>query len=48
LRLTRSLSSRDIDELRHDVMAPRLVRVAAERHFAAEGAALRGSGPHFG
>lgn len=33
LRLTHLLSKRDADDLRHDVSAPRLVRVAAERRF---------------
>jgi hypothetical protein len=34
LRLTQSLSPRDLDDLRRDWAAPRLVRVAAERHLA--------------
>jgi hypothetical protein len=48
LRLTRALSRRDIDELRRDMAAPRLVRVAAERHLAATGTDSVGSRPHFG
>jgi hypothetical protein len=37
LRLIRSLSRRDIDELRRDFAAPRIVRVAAERHLSGAG-----------
>ena len=48
LRLTQALSRRDIEELRRDVAAPRLVRVAAERHLAAQGANFGGSRPRFG
>jgi hypothetical protein len=48
LRLTRSLSRRDIEDLRRDVLAPRLVRLAAERHLAAQGAAPHGIGQRFG
>jgi hypothetical protein len=40
LRLTRLLSRRDAEELRHDFAAPRLVRVAAERLLADAGASL--------
>lgn len=42
LRLTQALSHRDIEALGRDVSAPRLVRVAAERHLAATGGAFRG------
>ena len=42
LRLTLGLSQRDIETLGRDVSAPRLVRVAAERHIAAMGASFRG------
>jgi len=42
LRLLPSLSPRDIDDLRHDPMAPRLVRVAAERHPSVIGSAAAG------
>lgn len=48
LRLTRTLSRRDIDELRRDVTVPRLVRVAAERQLAAGGGSSAGSRTHFG
>ena len=48
LRLTQALSQRDIQELGRDVSAPRLVRVAAERHLAAKGAAFRGPGSRVG
>jgi hypothetical protein len=48
LRLTQTLSRRDIDDLRRDVAVPRLVRFAAERHLAAVGAGSGGSRPHFG
>ena len=48
LRLTHALSRRDIDELRRDIAAPRLVRVAAERHLAVAGAGLGGSRARFG
>jgi hypothetical protein len=48
LQLARALSRKDIEDLQRDVAAPRLVRVAAERHLAAQGAASRGSGPRFG
>ncbi len=34
LHLIRALSRQDVAELRHDAAAPRLVRVAAERHLA--------------
>jgi len=37
LHLIRALSRRDIDELRHDFAAPRIVRVAAERHLLGAG-----------
>jgi len=39
LRLIPSLSRRDIDELRHDPLAPRLLRVAAERRLSVVDAA---------
>jgi hypothetical protein len=48
LRLVRALSRKDVLDLWQDVAAPRLVRVAAERHLAAQGVAARGSGPRFG
>jgi hypothetical protein len=48
LRLARELSRRDLEDLRRDVAAPRLVRVAAERHLEAQGATFRGSRPRFG
>ena len=48
LRLTRELSRTDIDELRRDVAAPRLVRVAAERLLSSAGAGSEGSPPYFG
>jgi hypothetical protein len=38
LHLSPALSRRDIDELRRDFAAPRLIRVAAERHLAGAGA----------
>ncbi len=37
LHLIPAMSRRDIDELRRDFAAPRLVRVAAERHIAGAG-----------
>jgi len=46
LHLIPALSRRDIDELRRDFAAPRLVRVAAERLLAGAGAS--GSGARFG
>jgi len=46
LHLIPALSRRDIDELRRDFAAPRLVRVAAERHLA--GAGFGGSRTRFG
>ncbi len=46
LHLIPVLSRRDIDELRRDFAAPRLVRVAAERHLA--GAGFGGSRARFG
>lgn len=48
LRLTLALSRRDVELLRHDPMAPRIVRVAAERHLEAQGAGSVGRRPHFG
>jgi len=48
LRLTRSLSRRDVADLRRDIHAPRLVRVAAERLLEAGGPATVGPRPHFG
>lgn len=48
LRLTQALSQRDLDDLRRDMAAPRLVRVAAERHLTAAVAAHCGSRAHFG
>ena len=48
LRLAQELSRRDMEDLRRDIAAPRLVRVAAERHLAACGATFRGSRPRFG
>ncbi len=48
LRLIRALSRRDLNDLRHDVAAPRLVRVAAERRLASDGSDAAGSSPHFG
>lgn len=48
LRLTQALSRRDIEELSGDVSAPRLVRVAAERHLEAAGSGFRGFRPRFG
>ena len=48
LRLTRTLSRRDIDELRGDETVPRLVRVAAERRLLSAGAGADGSRRHFG
>jgi len=46
LHLIPALSHRDIDELRRDFAAPRLVRVAAERHLAGTG--IGGSRARFG
>lgn len=40
LRLIRALSLREIDELRRDATAPRVVRVAAERRLATAGSAF--------
>jgi len=48
LRLLTSLSRRDLDDLRHDPMVPRLVRVAAERHLSSAGPAPAGAAPRFG
>jgi hypothetical protein len=48
LRLIPALSRRDIDDLRRDVTAPRLVRVAAERRLAARGSDGVATRPHFG
>jgi hypothetical protein len=48
LRLTRGLSRRDIDDLRRDFAAPRLVRVAAERLLTRAGGGSAGSAPQFG
>jgi hypothetical protein len=48
LRLTQDLSRRDMEELRRDIAAPRLVRVAAERQLATQGATLRAARPRFG
>jgi hypothetical protein len=46
LRLTHALSHRDLLELQRDPLAPRLVRVAAERRLTGGGSApVR---PHFG
>ena len=46
LHLIRALSPRDIDELQHDFAAPRIVRVAAERHLS--GAAPGGARARIG
>jgi hypothetical protein len=48
LRLTLALSPRDVDLLRRDPAAPRIVRVAAERRLASYGAGQVGRRPHFG
>lgn len=48
LRLTHGLTRRDLDDLRHDAAAPRLVRVAAERQLASDGHVSSGIRPHFG
>jgi hypothetical protein len=48
LRLISALSRRDTEDLRRDVTAPRLLRVAAERRLAAAGAGALVSRPHFG
>lgn len=48
LRLTLAMSPRDTDELRRDLAAPRLVRIAAERRLATAEGDLRGFRPHFG
>ena len=48
LHLIQALSRQDIDELRRDFAAPRLVRVAAERHLAVAGAGFGGSRARFG
>ncbi len=48
LRLIPTLSRRDIEDLRRDVSAPRLVRVAAERRLAAAGADAAATRPHSG
>lgn len=48
LRLTRELSDRDIDDLRRDSAAPRLVRVAAERLLATADAGPDSSRDPFG
>jgi hypothetical protein len=43
-----ALSRRDVEDLRRDVSAPRLVRVAAERRLAAAGVDAVVPRPHFG
>jgi hypothetical protein len=48
LKLIRGLSRRDVLELHRDVMAPRLVRVAAERLLAGSEALRASSRPQFG
>jgi hypothetical protein len=48
LRSIRGLSRRDLDELRRDVAAPRLVRVAAERLVCRPEAGSAGFEPRFG
>ena len=48
LRLISTLSRRDIEDLRRDVTAPRLVRVAAERRLAGSGVDAVVARPHFG
>ena len=48
LKLIRGLSRRDIEDLHRDAMAPRLVRVAAERLLAGSHAHSAGSRPQFG
>jgi hypothetical protein len=48
LRLIPALSRRDVEDLRRDVTAPRLVRVAAERRLAAAGLDAVVPRPHFG
>jgi hypothetical protein len=48
LRLIPALSRRDVEDLRRDVSAPRLVRVAAERRLAAAGVDAVAPRPRFG
>jgi hypothetical protein len=48
LRLTQDLSRADLDALRRDPLAPRLVRVAAERRLEPEGADFRKPRTRFG
>ncbi len=48
LKLIRGLSRRDVSDLHDDVMAPRLVRVAAERLLAGSNPQPAGSRPQFG
>jgi hypothetical protein len=48
LRLIPALSRRDIEDLRRDVMTPRLVRVAAERRLSAAGGDAVAARSHFG
>jgi hypothetical protein len=48
LRLARELSPHDLDRLRRDGFAPRLVRIAAERRLSTAGAGDRGSRIHVG
>jgi hypothetical protein len=48
LRLIRALSRRDLDDLSRDALAPRLIRVAAERVLSAADGAVSASRPQFG
>ena len=48
LRSIQALSPRDLDELQHDALAPRLARVAAQRHLAELRAPADGEGPRVG